>query len=456
MASERKTAHVGEEVLARRRRPHWPAATAVPPRPHTRSRDFALLRRFRLGKAESSSLSDAPRHSRRLHGRLAAIFFAGPGLLGLVTLPVPVPGLNVTVTAVLSAVAFALGIATWPAPWDKWPRQASLLLVPLAFALIALGNTYRAGSLRTYGVFFLVAFVWLGMAHPPRTSVAIAPLAVLAYVLPLFYVHASAGEKIYSAAFTIPLCVIIGEGVAWTVARLEQIELALRREKNQTERLLELDEMKDKFLSSVSHELRNPITICRGHLEVMEEGADAQEVRTVKETLINELDLMARLVEDLTTLARVDDHAQLRMESLPLESFVASIAKRAEPILGNRLRVESDAAGATLRADPQRLTQALLNLLRNAAEHAQRDRPVRLRVKAGPSSWRFEVADEGGGLPPGDEQVVFEPFRTGSSPTGGTGLGLSIVRGIARAHGGDSDVINWPGRGATFWIEIPR
>jgi signal transduction histidine kinase len=178
-------------------------------------------------------------------------------------------------------------------------------------------------------------------------------------------------------------------------------------------------------------------------------------VNETRPSIINELDLMGRLVEDLTTLARLDDRAQLRMESLPLDSFVSSITKKAEPILGHRLRVESDIVGATLRADPQRLTQALLNLLQNAAEHAQGDRPVRFRVRAESSTWRFEVADEGGGLPPGDEQVVFEPFSTGSSLTAGTGLGLSIVRGIARAHGGESGVVNQPGQGATFWIRIP-
>jgi signal transduction histidine kinase len=250
--------------------------------------------------------------------------------------------------------------------------------------------------------------------------------------------------------------VLVGEGIAWTGARLEKMELALRREKDQTGRLRELDEMKDKFLSSVSHELRNPITICRGHLDVLDEDADERELRAVKETLINELDLMARLVEDLITLARVDDRAQLRMESLPLDGFVTSIAKRAEALLWDRLRVKSEVTGQTLRADPQRLTQALLNLLRNAAEHAREEQPILFRVRAEPSSWRFEVIDEGGGLAPGEEQAVFEPFRTGSSGTGGTGLGLSIVRGIAKAHGGESDVINRPGRGATFWIRIPR
>ena len=96
-----------------------------------------------------------------------------------------------------------------------------------------------------------------------------------------------------------------------------------------------------------------------------------------------------------------------------------------------------------------------MNLVQNAADHAKGDGPVCLRVRAGPSCWRFEVADEGGGLPPGGEQVVFEPFSTGSSP-GGMGLGLSIVRGIARAHGGEAGVVNRPGRGATFWIRIPR
>jgi signal transduction histidine kinase len=319
-----------------------------------------------------------------------------------------------------------------------------------------LANAFGGADLRTYGVFFVVAFVWLGLAHPQGTSAAMTPLAVAAYVLPLLSVPGSAKAGLYSTVITIPICVLVGEAIAWGVGRLEQIELALQRERDQTGRLRELDERKDAFLSTISHELRTPITICRGHLDVLEEGADERDVRAVKETLVDELDLMGRLVEDLTTLAWVDEPSVLRMESLPMDSFVKSVVTKAEPILGSRLRVESDVDDGTLRADPQRLTQALLNLLRNASEHAEGDGPVRLRVRAEPSSWRFEVADEGGGLPAGDELVVFEAFNTGSSPTGGTGLGLSIVRGIARAHRGESGVVNRPGAGATFWIRIPR
>ncbi len=432
------------------------ALTTVMPSPRgSRAWDSAHSGFLATGQIETSSPNGGPRNRRRLHGRLAAVFFMGAGLLGLVTLPLPMPGLNLIATAAVSAIALFVGIAAWLAPWETWPRRASLAIIPPAFALIALGDVFGGSDLHAYGVFFVVAFVWIGMAQPQGTSVAMAPLAAAAYVLPLFFMPGNVGAGLSSAATTIPICVLVGEGIAWGVGRLEQIELALQRERDQTERLRELDEMKDAFLSAASHELRTPITICRGHLDVLEDGADEWEVRAVKETLVDELDLMGRLVEDLTTLARMDDRALLRMESLPLDSFVSTITTKAETIVGNRLRVESDTDGATLRADTQRLTQALLNLLRNTVEHARGDRPVRFRVRPESSSWRFEVADEGGGLPPGDEQVVFEPFSTGSSPTGGTGLGLSIVRGIARAHGGESGVVNRPGRGATFWISIP-
>jgi signal transduction histidine kinase len=384
------------------------------------------------------------------------MFFAGAGALGLVTLPLPAPASDVAATAAVDAMALALGIAIWFGPWERWPRWASLAIVPPAFALIAVGNVFGGEDLHAYGVFFVVAFVWIGMAHPPRTSAVLAPLAASAYILPLFFLPGSVAAGLASAAITIPVCVLVGEGIAWGVGRLEQIELALARERDRAAQLRELDEMKDRFLSAVSHELRTPITICRGHLEVLEEGANAREVRAVKAMCVSELALMGRLVEDLTTLAWADDgRALLRLESLSLNGFLDEMAAKAEAILGDRARVVSGIGGATLRADPQRLTQALVNLLQNVADHAKGDGPVRLQVQAGPSSWRFEVADDGGGLPPGDEQEVFEPFSTGAS-RGGVGLGLAIVRGIATAHGGEAGADNRPGHGVTFWITIPR
>ena len=410
------------------------------------------------GRGETTSPpDDGPPRRQRLYGRLAALFFAGSGVLGLITLPLPAPGANTAAMAAVFTAALITGIAVWFAPWEKWPRWVSLSVVPPAFALIALGNTFDGFDQHGYGVFFVVTFVWIGMAQPQRTSLAMAPLAAAAYILPLLTMPGSFLAGASSAAITIPICVLVGEGTAWGVGRHDQIELALLRERDLAGQLRELDEMKDAFLSAVSHELRTPITICRGHLEVLEDGAGELEVRAVKETLVDELALMGRLVEDLATLARVDDRSLLRLESVPVDGFLRGTAAKAEPILGSRLRMEEcGAEGATLRADPQRLSQALLNLVRNAAEHTAGDGPVHLRATAGPASWLFEVADCGGGVPPGDEQTLFEPFTTGSSGSGSTGLGLAIVRGIARAHGGEAGVGNRPGVGATFWIRIPR
>jgi signal transduction histidine kinase len=408
------------------------------------------------GHADGLLLNGRAPGLRRLFGCLAAMFYVGCGALGLATLPLPAPGADTVAVAVVYAVAVVVGIAVWVAPWERWPRAASLAILPPAFALIALRNAFGGPSQHIYSVFFLVAFVWIGMAHPPRTSLAMAPLATASYILPLFVLPGSIAAGLSSAALTIPVCVLVGEGLAWGMSRLERIELALLRERDRTEQLRELDEMKDRFLSTVSHELRTPITICRGHLEVLDEGACHRELRSVRELVVDELDFMGRVVEDLTTLARVDDGALLKREWLPLDSFMASVTAKAETILPNRIRTRLATPGAVLRADPQRLTQALMNLVQNVADHAQGQDPVRLSVQAGPSSWRFEVADEGGGLPPGDEQAVFEPFSTGSSGEGGTGLGLSIVRGIARAHGGECGVVNRPGGGAAFWIRIPR
>ena len=82
------------------------------------------------GPSGAGSLNGGPPDRRRLVGRLAALFFAGAGVLGLVALPLPAPGLDVAATAAVNAVALALGIAIWFAPWDRWPRRASLALVP--------------------------------------------------------------------------------------------------------------------------------------------------------------------------------------------------------------------------------------------------------------------------------------------------------------------------------------
>jgi two-component system OmpR family sensor kinase len=212
-----------------------------------------------------------------------------------------------------------------------------------------------------------------------------------------------------------------------------------------------------RLISEASHELRTPITICRGYLEVLGPNPEREQVQEAIDVVIDELGRLGRMVEDMTTLARVDDPAFLQLREIALDDFVEEVGVKAEPLLDGRLTVFPPAEpGAAVRADPQRLTQALLNLLNNAAIHGRADGRVELRVLPEPDAWRFEVADEAGGLLPEDEENVFRPFHRGTATAAGRGLGLAIVRGIAEAHGGSAGLDNRPGEGATFWIRVSR
>jgi signal transduction histidine kinase len=222
---------------------------------------------------------------------------------------------------------------------------------------------------------------------------------------------------------------------------LDQIEAAFERER--------------QFISEASHELRTPLTICRGHLEVLGADPPPQEVREVIGVVVGELERMGRIVQDMATLARTEHPEFLRPEPVRVDRFVDELAATAAPLLDGRLRTQPARSDAVLWADPQRLTQALLNLLRNAAVHAPGDTPVDLRVTGEPEGIRFEVSDRGGGLPPGEEDGVFQPFRRLNTAAPGTGLGLAIVRGIAEAHGGQAGARNRPGYGVTFWLSVP-
>lgn len=223
---------------------------------------------------------------------------------------------------------------------------------------------------------------------------------------------------------------------------LDRLEASYRRER--------------RFISEASHELRTPITICRGHLELLDTEPDATELKETVDLVVDELDRMARIVEDMNTLARMEDPASLRRVEIGVDALVADVAAKTALLADGRLRVARSTSGLQVTADAQRLTQALINLVKNAVQHTPEGTLVELRATSRPAQWRFEVADYGGGVPAGSEDAVFQPFCTGTSTRPGNGLGLAIVSGIARAHGGRAGLDNRPGEGATFWLEVPR
>jgi signal transduction histidine kinase len=223
---------------------------------------------------------------------------------------------------------------------------------------------------------------------------------------------------------------------------LERLEAAFKRER--------------LFIRETSHELLTPITICRGHLEMLELEPDRFELGPTLELVMDELDRMGRIVDDMSTLAYMEDPAALRVAEVRIDRLLDDVAAKSRQLLNGRLHVVPAESSAAVAADPQRLTQALINLLKNACEHASADTPIELKaVEANGGGWRFEVTDRGGGLDPHDEHRVFDPFVAGPESEG-SGLGLAIVRSVARAHGGSAGVDNDPGTGATFWVRLPK
>jgi signal transduction histidine kinase len=397
------------------------------------------------------------RRRSTLFGRLAGVLLIGSGAVSLVTIPLPSARPYARAGLfVVAAVAIVVGGLAWVAPWHRWPSGANLVLVPIALFLIAAGNFFSEDAdPRAYGLFFVVTFVWLGVAHPPWTSSWISPIAATAYVVPILLNGTPPSQAFSSAALAIPVCVLVGESLAWGNRHLVRTESALDRERRDAERLRALGEFRTTFMTMISHELRTPVTICRGHLDVLGTEPTQGEVHETVAVVVDELERMGRIIDDINTLVRAEDPGFLRPTPVPLDRFVHDVAAKAAPLMGGRLRTVDPLVTTPILADPQRLTQALLNLLQNAAIHTNHDSPIELRVKRVSGGWRFEVEDQGGGISPDLVPVLFEPFRQGDPSAAGMGLGLAIVRSIAEAHGGSVGVINARGVGATFWVSIP-
>jgi two-component system OmpR family sensor kinase len=209
------------------------------------------------------------------------------------------------------------------------------------------------------------------------------------------------------------------------------------------DRLAEAFEGQRAFVADASHELRTPITVIRGQLEVLaaQENPSGSEVRRVEGHVQAEIIRISRLVDDLLLLAQAEQTDFLRPESIEFPAFVEQLWDGISLTAKRRFELGPIPSGR-LDGDPDRLAQALRNLARNAIEHTGEPTGlVRLEVeRAAPEGVRFVVLDDGPGIPAPERERIFERFhRTDparSRQGGGAGLGLAIVRAIAEAHGG--------------------
>jgi signal transduction histidine kinase len=218
------------------------------------------------------------------------------------------------------------------------------------------------------------------------------------------------------------------------------------------------------FVADAGHELRTPLAILRAELELAARpGRSRAALVEAIHQAGEETDRLIRLAEDLLLLARADNHQPfLRPRRLGVPDLLHAAARGAEARAAEREVTVAVHVPEVLdvEADPDRLRQAVDNLLDNATRHSPRGGVVELSARvARPGLLTIEVNDRGPGFPADFLPHAIDRFhRAGdarSRDDGGTGLGLSIVRAIMRAHGGDAAARNRPGGGAAVRIELP-
>jgi signal transduction histidine kinase len=221
------------------------------------------------------------------------------------------------------------------------------------------------------------------------------------------------------------------------------------------DRLQESFNTQKAFINDAGHELRTPITIVRGHLELLDD--DPQELQETVELAIDELDRMSRMVDDLILLTKSERPDFLQLETVDLAALTQELYSKATA-LANRNWMLDATATCRMVGDRQRLTQAIMNLTDNATQYTTPTDTIAIGTASDRRFVRLWVRDTGEGIAEGDQQKIFERFARASNSrrrSEGSGLGLSIVQAIAEAHGGRVELVSKLGVGSTFTLVLP-
>jgi two-component system OmpR family sensor kinase len=236
-------------------------------------------------------------------------------------------------------------------------------------------------------------------------------------------------------------------------AMLDRLESAFSQREASEDRLR-------RFIADASHELRTPLASIRGYAELFRMGAasDPAETARAMQRIEEEATRMGVLVEDLLTLARLDQLPEVPHTEVDLATLARDAVDDARAVAPDReIDVQSDRA--EVLGEAHQLRQVLGNLLRNALVHTPDGTPIEVTVEREGRDARLTVRDHGPGLPTADSDALFERFwrAEGGRERGraGAGLGLAIVAAIVDAHDGRVEAVNAPGGGAAFIVHLP-
>jgi signal transduction histidine kinase len=222
--------------------------------------------------------------------------------------------------------------------------------------------------------------------------------------------------------------------------------------------------LKSDFVSTVSHDLRSPLTLMRGYATMLEmAGTLNDQQKSYTKMIVQGVDNMAKLVNNLLDLGRIDFGVGLQVDSIPvldiLERVTSALqlqAKQKNISLG--VEIPKDMPHA-IEADQALLHQAIYNLVENALKYTPEGGEVTVNLLTAPTTLTFAIQDSGIGIPASDVPRLFEKFYRGTNREAlaqrGTGLGLAIVKSIAERHGGKVWVESELGKGSIFHLQIP-
>ena len=314
-------------------------------------------------------------------------------------------------------------------------------------------------------MFFVIAVVGRERGWPFFATHRVPGMTLLVGVLAgLFFLGLIAGAGYVMRSMSSPLDALLE--AARRVARGEPTRPVCETGSPETRQLaqafnlmlkrLQDDEARRRnLMADVSHELRTPLTILRGTIEGMQDGLyPADETRW--NSLLEEINLLDRLVEDLRTLSQAESGAlTLRREPVELTGLLgeAAAAFRSSQV---DIQTAFSGEGLVVEADPARLREVVDNLLSNAVRHTPPGGAIWLRCQGiDAKTVELEVEDSGPGIAAQDLPHIFERFYK-SGDSRGMGLGLSIAKTLVEAHGGTIQAFSPPGKGALMRLRLPR
>jgi two-component system OmpR family sensor kinase len=305
-------------------------------------------------------------------------------------------------------------------------------------------------------------FVWVSLTlvyglrvWRSRTTWAVLALVTVVTGAGLGWGLAHTNHERLDEMAEVPLMAAMFVAMVWHAQREKAASEKVRSLADSEHRLLERER---EFVRDASHELRTPITVARGHAELIRETNPGTQAGQDADVVLDELNRLSRISERLLILAASEHPDFLNRWPVPVEGFVLGTARRWIPTAEREWRVEVLDEG-TLLADQERLGFALDALIENAVKFTKTGDSIAITSR-GEGDWALiEVADNGEGIPGSEQARVFDRFarvdRGRARRTGGTGLGLAIVKAVVEAHVGTVSVDSAVGRGSRFVIRLP-